>query len=135
MVAVPPERIPATAEETRWLASIAAFERGGAPRDAGRAYAAFLARWPANANAAIGLANTHAASGELTQAESVLRGLLTRVPDSVVALNNLAQTLSDQGRNAEALIFVERAAAAPGPFEAAVRETRALILKRMGEKN
>lgn len=134
MVAVPPERIPATADEARWLAAIAAFERAGGVRKAGIAYAAFLARWPDNLNAAIGLANTHIASGELKQSESVLRAVLARVPDSVVALNNLAQTLSDQGRNAEALLLVERAAAAPGPFEASVRETRDLILSRMAEK-
>ncbi len=134
MIAVPPERIPATADETRWLAAIAAFERAGDVHKAGAAYAAFLARWPDNVNAAIGLANTHFASGELKRAEWVLREVLARVPDSVIALNNLAQTLSDQGRNAEALVLVDRAAAAPGPFETAVRETRALILNRVTEK-
>jgi hypothetical protein len=48
-----------------------------------------------------------------------------------VVLNNLAQTLSDQGRNLEALAFINRAAAAGGPFASAVGETRALILKRI----
>ena len=134
MVAVPPERIPATADETRWLAALAAFERSGNLRGARAAYAAFLGRWPDNAHAAIGLANTHFAAGELKQAESVLRDVLVRAPDSVVALNNLAQTLSDQGRHTEALVLVERAAAAPGPFQAAVRETRALILSRIAGK-
>lgn len=134
MVAVPPERIPATADEAHWLAAIAAFERTGAVHRAGSAYAAFLARWPENVNAALGLANTHFTSGELKQAESVLRAVLARLPESVVALNNLAQTLSDQGRNAEALVLIERAAAAPGPFEAVVRETHSLILSRMAEK-
>jgi hypothetical protein len=133
MIALPPERIPATADEARWLAAIAAFERSGGIQKSRTAYAEFLARWPDNVDAAIGLANTHFSSGELKQAESVLRAVLARVPEAVVALNNLAQTLSDQGRNAEALVLVERAAAAPGPFEAAVRETRALILSRMAQ--
>lgn len=132
MVALPPERIAATADEARWLGAVAALERTGALRKAGTAYAVSLARWPANVQAAIGLANTHFASGELKQAEAVLRAVLRRAPDSVVALNNLAQTLSDLGRHAEALVFVERAAAAPGPFEATVRDTRTMILKRMG---
>ncbi|TAN52644.1 MAG: bacteriocin-processing peptidase family protein [Betaproteobacteria bacterium] len=134
MVALPPQRMAATADETRWLASIAALERTGSARSAGTAYGAFLARWPDNVPAAIGLANTHYTLGELPQAESVLRAVLARTPDAVVALNNLAQTLSDQGRNAEALAVVERAAAAPGPYAAAVRETRALILSRMAAK-
>jgi tetratricopeptide (TPR) repeat protein len=131
MVAVPPDRIPATAQESRWLASIAALERAGNARAARVAYATFLKRWPENVNASIGLANTHHGAGELKEAERVLRAALARQPDSVVVLNNLAQTLSDEGRNTEALALVERAVALGGPFASAVSETRALILKRM----
>lgn len=133
MVAVPPDRIPATANEARWLASIAALERVGTGGKAAArtAYGSFLKRWPDNVNAAIGLANAHYALGELGAAESVLRGAVRRAPESVVVLNNLAQTLSDLGRNDEALPFVERAAAAGGPFSAAVQQTRQTILERI----
>ena len=62
----------------------------------------------------------------------MLREAARRDPDSVIVLNNLAQTLSDQGRHAEALPLIERAAAAGGPFAAAVAETRATIRKRLG---
>jgi hypothetical protein len=131
MVAMPPDRIPTTAEESRWLASITALERVGNARAARVAYATFLKRWPENVNASIGLANTHHAAGELKEAETVLRAALARQPDSVVVLNNLAQTLSDEGKNAEALALVERAVALGGPFASAVSETRELILKRI----
>ena len=57
----------------------------------------------------VGLANTHHALGELAQAAEVLREGARRDPDSVVVLNNLAQTLSDLGRNEEALPVIERA--------------------------
>jgi tetratricopeptide (TPR) repeat protein len=134
MVALPPGRIPATAEETRWLAAIAALERTGEARGARTAYAGFLARWPDNVNAAIGLANTHYTLKELPQAEAVLRRAAERAPDSVVVLNNLAQTLSDLGRDEEALAFAERAVAAGGPFAAAARETREQILARLAKK-
>jgi len=50
-----------------------------------------------------------------------------------VVLNNLAQTLSDLGRNEEALPVIERAAAAGGPFGAAVQKTRETILQRLGK--
>ena len=129
MVAMPPEQIPVTAQESRWLDAVVAFERTN--RSPG-AYASFLKRWPGNLNAAVGLANAHHALGELPQAEKVLRAALARVPDSVIVLNNLAQTLSDLGRNAEALPIVERAVAAGGPHAAAVRETRETILSRLG---
>jgi hypothetical protein len=43
------------------------------------------------------------ALGELKEAENALREAARREPDSLIILNNLAQTLSDQGRDEEAL--------------------------------
>jgi len=133
MVAVPPERIPVTADEARWLGAIAALERAGDAARARTAYAHFLERWPQNVNAAVGLANAHYSLGALADAERVLREAARRDPASVIVLNNLAQTLSDQGKNAEALPFIERAAAGGGPFAGAVQQTRETILKRLGK--
>jgi hypothetical protein len=134
MVAVPPDRIPATAEEKSWLNAIAAFERAGDARGARTAYQTFLGRWPENINAHVGLANTHHTLGELTEAAAVLREAARRDPESVVVLNNLAQTLSDLGRNEDALPVIERAAAAGGPFAGAVQKTRETILQRLGRQ-
>lgn len=134
MVAVPPDRIPVTADEARWLSSIAALERAGGAKYAREGYLSFLKRWPRNITAAIGLANTHHALGELKEAESVLREAARREPDSVIVLNNLAQTLSDQGRDEEALPFIERAAAAGGPFAGAVEQTRRTVLDRISAR-
>jgi tetratricopeptide (TPR) repeat protein len=131
MVAVPPDRIPATAEEKSWLTAVAALERTGDARGARVAYRTFLGRWPDNVNAAVGLANTHHTLGELREAEAVLREAARKDPESVVVLNNLAQTLSDLGRQDEALSVVERAARAGGPFATAVQDTRQTILDRM----
>jgi tetratricopeptide (TPR) repeat protein len=134
MVAVPPDRIPATADENRWLAAVAAFERVGGRSSAQLGYQTFLKRWPDNANAWVGLANTYYAAGELKEAERVLREALARAPDSPVVLNNLAQTLSDQGRDKEALPLIERAASAGGPFAEDVRKTRQEILEKISRK-
>lgn len=138
MVALPPERIAATADEQRWLGAVAAMERTADAAQARLAYGSFLKRWPENVNAAVGLANTHYALGALPEAESVLREAVRRAPDSVIALNNLAQTLSDQGKNEEALRFIERAvertAAGGGQYSSAVQETRDTIRKRLAGK-
>jgi len=131
MVVMPPDRVPATAGESGYLQAIAAMERVGGGQAASTAYAAYLQRWPGNAGASVALANRHYAAGELEQAQAVLRRAAEREPESVMVLNNLAQTLSDLGRNAEALPFVERATRLGGPFSAAVLETRALILRRI----
>jgi len=109
MVAVPPDRKPATADASRWPAAVAAFER-----------------------AAIGEANASHARGDFAAAERTLRAAMRAAPDSVIVQNNLAQTLADQGRDAEALPLAERAVAAGGPHAAATRETRDAILKKMG---
>jgi len=134
MVAVPPDRIPATAEEKSWLSALAALERAGDKRAARVAYRTFLDRWPDNLNARIGLANTHYALRELGDAEAVLRDAARDHPDSVVVLNNLAQTLSDLGRGEEALALIERARAAGGPFSAVIEKTYATIVERLGRE-
>lgn len=143
MVALPPDRIPVTADETRWLAAVAALERAAAsqkehlPR-ARDGYAAATRRWPANVNAYIGLANTQHGLGELRNAEASLRQALRIEPESPVALNNLAQTLADLNRHDEALPVIERAASSPagtsGPFAAAIQQTRQGILEQLARK-
>ena len=64
----------------------------------------------------------------------MLREAARRDPESVVVLNNLAQTLSDLGRHEEALGLIEKAMAADGPFAGAVQNTRQAILERLGRK-
>jgi len=135
MVAVPPDRIPASADEQRWLAAVAALERTGQAAPARTAYRTFLKRWPENVGASIGLANAHYALGELRDAEAVLRDAAKRDPDSVVVLNNLAQTLADQGRYGEALPYAERAVATGGPHADAASQTRNTILRNLGRGN
>ena len=61
----------------------------------------------------------------------MLREASARHPQSTVVLNNLAQNLSDQGRQHEALAQIDQAPQAQGPFAAEVRETRRLILQRL----
>jgi tetratricopeptide (TPR) repeat protein len=131
MVALPPDRMPATADESRWLSAVAALERAGDARAARTAYETFVKRWPENVNAYVGLANTQHALGELKNAETALRRAERLDPNSVIVLNNLAQTLSDEGRNDEAMPFIERAAALGGPFADAVEQTRQSIRERL----
>ena len=131
MVTVPPDRIPVTATEPAFLEAVVAMERLGNARAAVTAYSTFLGRWPDNLAASIGLANGHYAAGELGPAAEALRRASERHPESVAVLNNLAQTLSDLGRNDEALPLIERAVALEGPLAGAARETREQILKRL----
>jgi len=135
IVTLPPERIPVTATEEAYVPAIAAMERVSDKQSAMVAYKAALERWPDSLGASIGLSNQLYAQGNLKETEAVLRRAAARHPDSVVVMNNLAQTLSDEGKNTEALALIERAKQPGEQFASAVAETRALILQRMEKKN
>jgi tetratricopeptide (TPR) repeat protein len=135
MVAMPPDRIPVTADPERYLEAIVALEASGQPRAAAAAYVHYLERWPDVLTAQVGLANAYYALGELAHAEAVLRRALASHPESVVAANNLAHTLSLSGRGAEALELIERFRGANSPHAAAVDRTRAAIIERMKQQN
>lgn len=131
MVTLPTDRIPATAREADFLVAVAAMARVAGDDAAVSAYASFLDRWPGNAAAGVALANLHHEKGRFAQAEDVLRRAASHSPDAVPVLNNLAQTVSDLGRHAEALAIIERAASLGGPFAENVRQTRHLIRERL----
>lgn len=131
MVSSPPDIIPVSATETDYLAAVVAMGRVASAQAATVAFATFLGRWPDNLTAQIGLANGHHALGDLARAEAVLRAAARRHPQSLAVINNLAQTVSDQGRDDEALLLIEAAASAEGPYAQAARETRELIRKRL----
>ena len=132
MVVVPPEKLPATATESAYLQSLLAFERAASPVASRDAWDAFLSRWPANVLASIALGNQHYRAREFEKAEAVLRPAAQKHPGSAELLNNLAQVLSDMGRNDEALALIDRAATLKGPFEAEIIATREGILRRLG---
>jgi len=134
MLVMPPDRIPVTATEEGWMTAVLAMARVSEGDAATKGYAAALKRWPDNLAAAIGLANQHHKRGALADAVAVLRQARQHHPQSVIVMNNLAQTLSDQGRNAEALAQIDNAADPKSPFAADVRSTRQLILQRMGQQ-
>lgn len=134
MVVMPPDRIPATATEEGWMSAVLAMARVGQDDAVTEAYAAALKRWPDNIAAAIGLANQYHARGALADAVAVLRRARARHPQSVIVMNNLAQALSDQGHQAEALAQIDKASDPQSPFAGEVRATRQLILQRMGQR-
>lgn len=136
MVATPPDRIPATATEDAWLNAVLAMARVAPAEAVATAFGTALQRWPDNLAAAVGLANQLHARGALGEAESVLRQARQRHPRSAIVANNLAQVLSDLGRQSEALALIDAAAADPGnPFASEIRATREGIVERMKRRS
>ncbi len=131
MVALPPGRIPETAEENAFIAAISALEKASDPERAQKTYIAALHRWPENLSAQIGVGNTAYRLHDLNQAERAFRQAAHDHPDSVAAFNNLAQTLADEGRYDEALEAAHRAVSLGGALGPTAQETLSAIVRRI----
>jgi Tfp pilus assembly protein PilF len=106
--------------------------RVGTQEQVTTAFATALERWPENLAAAVGLANQFHARGALARATEVLREARRRHPGSAIVANNLAQVLSDQGQQREALALIDQAAAdSSNPFASEIRSTREAIVERI----
>lgn len=122
MVALPPQRLPVTAQEKDYVAAATVLEQIN-PDAARWAYATALERWPRSLPAQIGLGNTAYARGDLAGAEAAYRQAIRDHPQSGDAWNNLAQVLVESGRKAEALVAAQRAVSLGGPRLSRYRAT------------
>lgn len=122
MLALLPDRLPATASAGRYVSAVVALERVNAAA-AHRAYQTALARWPDDLVAAIGEGNAAYAMGDLTVAEAAFRAAAGAHPESADAWNNLAQVLGELHRPEEARAAALRAVALGGPRLAQYQET------------
>ena len=134
MIVTSPGTIPAATTASRHLAAIHAMARVSDARAAAGAYEAFLHRWPGSLGATLGLGNAWHALGRLDLAEAVLRSAHGTHPGATALINNLAQTLSDQGRHEEAWALIDKALGPDDFLAEAMRGTRALILARMAAR-
>ncbi len=130
MVAVPADRVPATATETRYATAVVALENSGQTKTAFTAYNTLLKRWPASLAGQMGRGNTAYALHDLETAESAFRQASRDHPDSAAAFNNFAQVLSDRGKLSEAVAAAETAVSLGGPLQSATQATLDEIRKK-----
>lgn len=114
LVVLPPDAMPANADETSWLTAIAGLERAGHAREALTAYRTFLETFPNHRIARMGEANVLLALKDYRAAEQGYRQLLAHDPDMAEAWNNLAYALHFQGRHIGAVNAAQRALAITG---------------------
>jgi len=131
MTALPPGKIPETAEATSFIAAVSALEKLSGPERVQSTYIAALERWPGNLSAQIAVGNTAYRLHDLTAAEKAFRLAARDHPDSVAALNNLAQTLADQAQYQAALEAAHRAVSLGGPLAQTAQETLDDIERKM----
>jgi len=131
MLALPPQRAPASLAQRDYLSAVAKLER--VDRSAARiAYQSVLARTPDDLVALLGLGNTAYAEGDLESAERAFRKAARAHPDSAAAHNNLAQALADLKRYEEALVEARTAVGLGGPLAAVSTRTLNDLIARSG---
>lgn len=130
MVALPPDRLPASASEFRFLSAIAGVEQTGGHTVARAAYGAALKRWPQSLGARLGLGNTAFALGDMEASAREFRFAADEHPDAAAALNNLAYVLARLERWDEAEEYARRAVALAGEDGEAVSTLREIVKLR-----
>ena len=116
MVALPADRLPASADAHRYMQAVVDFERLGNHVFANRAYQTAQQRWPQDRNLRMGLANSYLNMGDAANAEVQYRQILQVSKDFAPAMNNLAESLAQQGKYPEAINYAERAVEAGGRY-------------------
>jgi tetratricopeptide (TPR) repeat protein len=127
LLVLPPDQLPADADEMAVLSAASGLERVGRLDEAALAYGAILRRWPDNLEALIGRGNARYAAGDLSGAEAAYRTALEQHPGAAAAWNNLADLLAARGARAEAVTAARRAVDLGGVHAELYRRTLAEI--------
>jgi tetratricopeptide (TPR) repeat protein len=125
-VALPPDRLPATASEQDFVAAATVLERA-APAAAAQAYRTALAAWPGQLVARLALGNLAYRERKLAEAEVHYQQAAVDHPEAADAWNNLAQVRHERGQPAAAQVAASKAVALGGPRLATYQATLSSI--------
>lgn len=123
LLVLPPESLPAAADESRFVEAVVGLEQAGRLPEAAEGYRTALRRWPQNLTAMMGLGNCRYHLGDLAGAEEAFRRAAAAHPESGAAWNNLAHVLAARGDKAAALEAARRAVALGGPLRGTFEKT------------
>ncbi|RFA29404.1 hypothetical protein CAI21_10110 [Alkalilimnicola ehrlichii] len=104
-----PDRLPADAEQTRYLEAAAGLEQVGQLEAAAQAYTVAVQTWPDSLPAWVGLGNIHYRQARYAQAAAHYQTALRYHPQSPAAHHNLAWALIRQGLYEDARPHAQRA--------------------------
>ncbi|WP_193369082.1 PA2778 family cysteine peptidase [Pelagibius marinus] len=123
LLTLPPDQLPASTGAGPVLIAAAGLEQARRYRAAVTAYETASVRWPQEPAVWIGKGNALFALEQFAPAEEAFRAALQRAPQHPAAWNNLAYTLSRQGRRDEAVAAARKAVEFAGDDNAAYRDT------------
>lgn len=123
LLALPADRLPASADEETVLRAAAGLERANRPAEAARAYETMLERWPDGFGTLMGLGNARYAMADYRTAEAAFRHAARHHPERPEPWNNLAYALAEQGRRDEAIAAAREAVRLAGADAESYRAT------------
>jgi len=123
LLVLPPDQLPAGAEEGAWLSAVAGLENAGQWQTAARGYATALQRWQSSFAAWMGLGNSRYRLHELDGSAQAFAQATRLQPQNGVAFNNLAHVLAEQGKRQDALTAAQQAVDLGGPLVDTFRQT------------
>ena len=131
MVAMQPNRIPASANEDSYVAAVLDLEKVGQLQSARIAYEAATTRWPKNLKGRMGLGNTAYALSDLAGAEVAFKQATVDYPESVAAYNNFAHVSAELGNYETAHNAAKYAVSLGGPLIDISKSTLIEIQKKI----
>ncbi len=123
MVVSRPDVVPASAEDIRYLESVAAFEKLGKLNVALQAYLAAVKQWPGQLIAIMGVGNTYYQLHELENAILAYQRAIAINADYAPAHNNLAQIYLELDQLRDAYTHAQIAVKAGGAHITQYRDT------------
>ena len=133
LLVIPPNRLPATANESKYVQAALGLEKAGENKAALTAFRTAHKRWPHNFIALMGIGNNFYALGDLTRSAKAFAEAARLHPEAGDAINNLAQVLYELGRHREAENAARSAIELGGPHKQVYRQTLEQIIS--GGKN
>lgn len=123
LLVLPAGKMPATAQEERYLAALAGLERAGGYQSALEGYQGALQKWPRSLAAIMGIGNCHYALGKYAEAADAFQKAAALYPTNGIPFNNLAQTFLMQGDIEKAGKAARKAVELGGPLKNTFEKT------------
>lgn len=127
VLVLPPGEVPETASPERYFTAVAALENNNPPDVAAMAYAAGLARWPADSRLLMAYGNLLYGRGDTDGAARQYQTTIEHDPNYAPAYNNLAQILLGKGELEQAMVLADKAVALGGDFIENYQRTQSQI--------
>jgi tetratricopeptide (TPR) repeat protein len=109
-----PGELPAQPDAMRYAEAVAAAQASGHEQAALASWQSAALRWPEHSVILFGLANAELSAKNFVQAESHYRRILANNPGNLMAGNNLALALAQQGKQDQALAQIDQVIAQSG---------------------